>query len=259
MLNQSLVIARKEVIDGARDARSVLSSLMYTLLGPLVVGLVSLSPAVRGASQSPLPGLMSVFILTSSFAGGMNVAMDTVAGERERRSLLPLLLNPVQRWYVILGKWLAVSLFGIGGLALNLLGFSVVLVTSGIHLNAQWSSLLFALVFGVLTLPLLAASLQLFLSTACRSVKEAQNYLSMLVFLPAGVGMLFVFVPAARQTPFEFLPLVGQQLHLQTLMGGRTTPILQSLVLGCLTLTLAMLVLLVCANRLSRDESIYGD
>jgi sodium transport system permease protein len=160
---------------------------------------------------------------------------------------------------VVLGKWLAVSLFGIAGLTINLLGFSAVFVTPGIHLNAQWSSLLFALVFGMLTLPLLAASLQLFLSTACRSVKEAQNYLSMLVFVPVGVGMFFVFVPAARQAGFKYLPLVGQQLYLQSLIDGRTVPFLQSMVLGCLTLALAMLVLLVCADRLSRDESIYGN
>jgi sodium transport system permease protein len=259
MLNQSMVIARKEVIDGVRDTRSVLSSFMYTLLGPIVVGLVSLSPAVRGASRSPLPSLMSVFILVSAFAGGMNVAMDTLAGERERRSLLPLLLNPVQRRDVILGKWLAVSVFGVAGLTLNLMGFSVVFAACEIHLNAPWSSLLFTLAFGMLTLPLLAASLQLFLSTVCRSVKEAQNYLSMLMFLPMGVGMFFVFVPAARQAQFKFLPLVGQQLNLQNLVDGRTVPLFHSIVLGCLTVTLAMLVLLVCADRLERDESIYGN
>jgi sodium transport system permease protein len=259
MLNQSLVIARKEMIDGLRDTRSVISSLMYALMGPFAVGLVSLSPAVRGASQSPLAGLMSVFTLVSAFAGGMNVAMDTVAGERERRSLLPLLLNPVQRWDVMLGKWLAVSFFAVAGLTLNLIGFSVVFVTSGMHLNAPWPRLLLAVVFGVLTLPLLAASIQLLLSTACRSVKEAQTYLSMLVFLPMGVGMFLVFAPAARLAWFNFLPLVGQQLHLQSLMDGRAVPLVQSIVLGCFTLALAMLVLLVSANRLQRDESIYGN
>ena len=89
MLSQSLVIAHKEIVDSLRDTRSVISSLMYALMGPLAVGLVSLSPAIRGAGRSPLAGLMSVFTLVSAFAGGMNVAMDTVAGERERRSLLP--------------------------------------------------------------------------------------------------------------------------------------------------------------------------
>ena len=119
MLNQSLVIARKEITDGLRDTRSVISSLMFALMGPVVVGLVSLSPAIResSGSGSPLVVLMSVFTLVAAFAGGMNVAMDTIAGERERRSLMPLLLNSVNRRDVVLGKWLAVSLFAIAGLA----------------------------------------------------------------------------------------------------------------------------------------------
>jgi sodium transport system permease protein len=105
----------------------------------------------------------------------------------------------------------------------------------------------------------LAASIQLLLSTACRSVKEAQTYLSMVVFLPMGIGMFLVFFPAARRAWFSFLPLVGQQLHLQRLMDGRDVPLLQSIVLGCLTLALALLVILVSSNRLQRDEIIYGN
>src|SRR5258707_2868596 len=192
MLNQSSVVARKEITDSLRDARSVISSLLFALMGPLVVGLVSLAPGVKGSSGSPLVGLMSVFTLVAAFAGGMNVAMDTVAGERERQSLLPLLLNAVHRRSVVVGKWLAVSLFSIAGLMLNLLGFSAVFVTSGMHMNAPWPRLLLAIALGVFPLPLLAASIQLLLSTACRSVKEAQTYLSMVAFLPMGIGMFLV-------------------------------------------------------------------
>ena len=120
MLNQSLVIARKEIVDGLRDIRSVIASLLYALMGPLVVGLVSMAHpagAKPGSSAGVLVGMMSVFTLVAAFVGGMNVAMDTVAGERERRSLLPLLLNPVRRWNLVLGKWLAVSLFAIARLS----------------------------------------------------------------------------------------------------------------------------------------------
>ena len=259
MLSRSLVIARKEIVDSGRDTRSVISFLLYALMGPLAVGLISLSPAIRGGSQSPLAGLMSVFTLVSAFASGMNVAMDTIAGERERRSLVPLLLNPVHRRNIILGKWLAVSLFSIAGLTVTLLGFSVVFVASGMHIQAAWPRLLLAMALGIFPLPLLAASIQLLLSTACRSVKEAQSYLSMVVFLPMGVGMFLVFFPAARRAWFGFLPLMGQQLHLQRLMDGRDIPLLQSIALGCLTLALAMLVMLVSSNRLQRDEIIYGN
>lgn len=259
MLSQSLVIAHKEIVESLRDTRSVISLLMYALMGPLVVGLVSLSPAIRGASQSPLAGLMSVFTLVSAFASGMNVAMDTIAGERERRSLLPLLLNSVHSRNIIIGKWLTVNLFSILGLMVTLLGFSVVFVTSGMHIKVPFPQFLLAIALGMFPLPILAASIQLWLSTGCRSLKEAQTHLSMVVFLPMSVGMFLVFFPAARRAWLNFLPLVGQQLHLQSLVDGRTVPLLQSLVLGCLTLALATLVMLVSSNRLQRDEIIYGN
>src|ERR1039458_2267716 len=65
--------------------------------------MVSMAARVDGV----LIGMMSVFTLVAAFVGGMNVAMDTVAGERERQSLLPLLMNRVRRREIVLGKWLA--------------------------------------------------------------------------------------------------------------------------------------------------------
>jgi sodium transport system permease protein len=65
--------------------------------------------------------MLSVFTLVAAFSGGMNIAIDTIAGERERRSLIPLLLNPVPRADIALGKWLAAGLFALAGLLINLL------------------------------------------------------------------------------------------------------------------------------------------
>jgi sodium transport system permease protein len=253
MLNQSLVIARKEIVDSLRDVRSIISSLLYALMGPLVVGLVSLSN--RANTEQVLAGMMSVFALVAAFVGGMNVAMDTVAGERERRSLLPLLLNPVRRLDVAIGKWLAVSFFSIAGLAVNLLGFSVVIATSGMHATAAW----WAVALGIFPLALFAASIQLLISTVCRALKEAQTYLSLVVFLPMGLGMFLVFFPAAARGWCNFLPVVGQQLQLERMLNGRELQILQPLVLGLLTAAMAILVLLITANRMQRDEIVYGN
>jgi len=113
-MNQALTIAHKEILDGLRDLRSIVASLFYALMGPAVVGLVSMATRANAkpdSGASVLTGMMAIFTLVAAFVGGMNVAMDTVAGERERRSLLPLLLNPVSRRSVVLGKWLAVSFF----------------------------------------------------------------------------------------------------------------------------------------------------
>jgi sodium transport system permease protein len=262
MLNQALVIARKEVVDGVRDVRSVIAALLYALMGPLVVGLVSMANRADANPESNaavVAGMMSVFTLVAAFVGGMSVAMDTVAGERERRSLLPLLLNPVRRLHIVLGKWLGVSLFAIAGLVVNLLGSSAVLAISRIHIALSWPRLLLPLALGIFSLPLLAASLQLLISTVCRTAKEAQTYLSLIVFLPMGVGLFLVFFPAAIRAWRSFLPIVGQQVQLELLMRGRGIQLLPSIVLGCLTLGVAILVLLAAANRLQHDEIVYGD
>ena len=259
MLNNPLVIARKEIVDSLRDVRSVVSAFLYALMGPLVVGLVSFAPGVRGAAASPIPAMLAVFTLVSAFAGGMNIAIDTIAGERERRSLVPLLLNPVPRADIALGKWLAVGVFALAGLLVNLLGSAVVLVTSGVRLDAPWPRLALSLAVAILPLPFLAASIQLSLSTFCRAVKEAHTYLSMLVFLPMGIGMTLVFLPAARVSWFGFLPLLGQQLDLQNWMYGKAVSLLQSIVLGYLTLIFAAAAVLLSSKRLQRDEIIYGN
>ena len=249
MLSPTLVVARKEVIDSWRDTRSAIASLMYALMGPGVVFMVSMAVRV----DAVLIGMMSVFTLVAAFVGGMNVAMDTVAGERERHSLLPLLLNPVRRREIVLGKWLAVALFSTAGLILNLAGFAIVFGKAGMHL--PW----LAVTAGILPLALLAASLQLLISTVCHAAKEAQTYLSMLVFLPMGLGMFQVFFPAAARGWFALLPVLGQQLQLERWLKGGAAAFVPAAALGCFTAALALLVLELAANRLHRDEIVYGN
>lgn len=258
-MNPILTVARKEIVDGLRDTRSLIASLFYALMGPSVVGLVSMT--VHGASESGarvLTGMMAVFTLVSAFVGGMNIAMDTIAGERERRSLLPLLLNAVPRMSIVLGKWLAVSFFATAGLAVNVVGFMIVFAMAGMHVTMSYKIVLVT-AFGLFTLPLLAAAIQLLISTISRGVKEAQTYLSLVTFVPMGIGMFFVFSPPAGQAWCRFLPLVGQQLQVEAMMNGRGVTLLQPVVLGYLTMALAVLVLLAAANRLQRDEIIYGN
>ena len=119
------MVARKEIRDHLRDSRSLVSSAFYALIGPLVVGMVYI--AVHGEKSSAvLLSMASVFALVATFVGGMNVATDAIAGERERRPLLPLLMNPLLRRDMVLGKWLAISLFAVAGVIINLSGFAIV-------------------------------------------------------------------------------------------------------------------------------------
>jgi sodium transport system permease protein len=248
MLNQIAIVALKEWIDGWRDRRAVVSAALYSLMGPGVVGMVSLAVHMRRDSQPVLTAMMSVFTLVSAFVGGMNVAMDSIAGERERRSLVPLLMHPITRLDLLLGKWLAVAAFTAAGLALNLAGFALLF-----HRLPPP-----ALALCLIPLCLLAAALEIWISALCRGIKEAQTYLSMLVFLPMMVGMFVVFSPVAGHGWLRFVPVAGHQLQLEA--GMRSMPLdpLSVLFLGLGTATLAGMALLAAADRLEQDDVVYG-
>ncbi len=252
MLSPMLVVARKEIVDSWRDTRSIISSLMYALMGPVVVGMVSM--AVH--ADAVLLAMATVFTLVSAFVGCMNVAMDTVAGERERQSLLPLLMNGVSRRDIVGGKWLAIAVFSLAGLVLNLAGFAIVFARAGMHAPLGSIRLWILMAAGILPLALLAASLELLISTVCRAAKEAQTYLSMLVFIPMGLGMFQVFFPAAARGWFAFLPLMGQQVQLERWLKGGAASFSSAAALGCFTAALAWLALEAARNRLHRDEIV---
>jgi sodium transport system permease protein len=248
MLNQMLIIAAKEMTDSWRDRRSMLSTMMYSLMGLVVVSLVSMAVGGRG-KQPVLAAMMSVFTMVSAFVGGMNVAMDCVAGERERRSLLPLLMHPVTRFDVLLGKWLAVAAFSVVSLSVNVLAFALLLGDM-----PAWP-----VAACLLSLPCLAAALQVWVSTVCRGVREANTYLSMLVFLPMGVGMFTVFSPITGHYWWGLLPIAGQQLQLEVAMKGGEPDAARIAVLILATAVLACLALLAAASRLEQDDAVYGD
>jgi sodium transport system permease protein len=248
MLIHALIVARKEIRDHLRDTRSLVSSAFYALMGPLVVGMVSI--AVRGEKSSAvLLSMMSVFALVATFVGGMNVAMDAIAGERERRSLLPLLMNPILRRDVIIGKWLAISLFAVAGVVINLSGFAIV-AASSFHL-------LIAFAFALIPLVLFAAAIELLISTWSRNIKEAHTYLSLIIFLPMVIGMFLVFFPHMASAWF-WLPVAGQQLLIDLLTKGAPVSIFSSLGLAIITAACAAGTLLVAAKLLHRDEFVYG-
>jgi sodium transport system permease protein len=259
MLSPSLLIARKEIRDHLRDRRSIVSAALYALMGPIVVSFVSFSLPKAGPAGSPLPGLMSVFALVAAFTGGMGVAMDIITGERERRSLVPLLLNPVSRRDVTTGKWLAVTAFSAAGLLLNLAGFAATWAIAKMPAPANWPYLLVVLVSALLPLTLLSSALELLISTNCRTTKEAQTWLSLIVFFPMLLGMGIVFYPRAIPEWWRFLPIAGQQSQLMLSIRGGTAHFLQPLILGWITIGAAVLVVMAAANRLQRDDVVYGD
>ena len=132
-------------------------------------------------------GMLPFFVMMAVLYGALNAALDTTAGERERGSLEPLLMNPAPRWALVVGKWGAVASVAMLIAALCSLSF----------IPAQWllrSDTLAALfqyglreaaLFLLVLLPFAAALSALLMAVAirCRSFKEAQASAAIVVLV----------------------------------------------------------------------------
>ena len=250
-----MIIARKEIVDHFRDRRSLASAAAYALMGPAVVMLVSLSPK-RQDPEMPavMLGMMSVFALVSTFVGGMNIAIDVMSGERERRSLVPLLMTPVTSRDVVIGKWMAASIFGLGALALNVAGLVIVLASRAPTTLVTHAALLASwAILGLVPLTLLGASLEILVSGLSRTMKEAGTSLTLVLFAPMIIGMFMVFFPVPDGW-LSAVPIVGQQMVINAGLRGAPAVSLHVIVLGLVTAVCAGAPLFAAGRVLSRDD-----
>src|SRR6185312_14891858 len=199
--------------------------------------------------------MLPYFFIITLFMGGMYLAIDLTAGERERQSLEPLFANPVARWKILVGKLAAICAFSLASLAITLLAFAVVgrfipAEKLGMELDLGWH---FA--GTVLLLVLLLAALQTLVAAFAKSYREAQTYISLLLMVPLIPSALLAFLPIKAQAWMYAVPLLGQNLGImQQLRGDGVTSEQFAL---CLVGTLATaLVAVGVTAQLYRSEKL---
>lgn len=186
------------------------------------------TPAARGAL---LFGMLPYFLVLTAFVGGMFLAIDSTAGERERQSLEPLLINPVPRGQILTGKLLATSAFGLTSVVLSLAAFTI----AGHWMPAEQLGMALDLStrFAVIVLPLLVpvvvlvACLQTLVSAFAKTFREAQTYLGLLQLVPVIPSLLLTVLPFKPQLWMYSVPFVGQQLCITRLLRGETVTAMQ--------------------------------
>lgn len=228
-------------------------------LRPLNVDEVDVStPSGRSAM---LLGMMSYFFVFAALMGGMYLAIDTTAGERERGSLEPLLSLPVTRDQLIVGKIGATCLFMTLSLLLSLTAFYFVLdymplqqlgMTPNFGIDVVVKALLLFLPF-----ILLGAALMTLVASFTKSYREAQTWLNVLLIAPTLPILIVSILTLRPRTEFMFIPSLSQHLLLVDMV--KNEPINgQHVVISVLsTLVIGGLLTWVCA-RLYRREGLLG-
>lgn len=220
---------------------------------------VNVSPETGGSAAAVL-NLLPVVMMTAAFYGGFYLAVDTTAGERERKSLEPLLLNPLPRSRFVVGKFLAifafttVAVFLATALFLVLLGIPAIQEFTDIRINLGFDVILTAVLI-MIPVIIMAVGVEMFVASYARSVKEASTY-AQLIALAGFMPSLFLSVlPIQPQTWATFIPTISQLYFINDISRGEALDPVQVAIASLITAGIGVLAL-VGTIRLYNDERI---
>jgi sodium transport system permease protein len=230
------------------------------LASPLLVKDVDLSTPKSRAMLAMI--FLPYMLMITAFTGGMHLAIDSTAGEKERKSLEPLLVNPVPRWQIMTGKMLATLTFAFLSLTLTLLSFKIALpyMPTGameIDLRLTWRTVALILL-AVGPVAVLAASLLTLLATFAKSLREAQSYMGLVVLIPMIPSILFMANPVKAEAWMMTIPLFSQNLLISEFVRGETVPLVWLAMSFGGTLLLGLLLAAIAASLFNRPRVVFG-
>ncbi len=228
-------------------------------LSPLVVDRFdTATPATRAGRHVAV--LFGIFLL-AVFYFGMDIAIDSSAGERERRSLEILLAQPVHGLDLVVGKWLAAAVFCAVGLALEFVAGHFMLQSlplENIGLSWQVDAPDLALLYlTALPLCLLAPAVQLAIALNSRSFKEAQS--TMMLVLVAALVPAFVPALGLDVQPWWYrVPLLAEQTLVLDMARDGTIDFRYAMTAMGMSLALAAACVGFAARRLASERYVIN-
>jgi sodium transport system permease protein len=231
----------------------VLRGVSVALLSPIKVQERDLANSQTRAAQ--FTGMLAFMVLLAVVTGALNAALDTTAGERERGSLEPLMMNPVSPWVLAVGKWGAVATVGMLIAVLSCFSFlpgQWLLRSDTLQAMFQFG-LREAALFLLVLLPFAAASSALLMAVAirCKSFKEAQANSTVVMLLVSMLPLVALFNQTGEEAWHLWVPALAQNtLMLRVLRGDGFSAMQMAIpLLVCVLITVASLKFLASRMR----------
>jgi sodium transport system permease protein len=205
-------------------------------------------------------GFMTYFVLFAVLMGGLYLAIDATAGERERGSLEALLSLPVPRAALVGGKILATCAYMCLSLAISLTAFVCVfrfvpLERLGMSANLGAGT---ALAFFAICLPFvpLGATLMTLVASFTRSYREAQTYLTSVLLVPT-LPIAFASIYSLKtERSLMLIPSLSQHLLMTSILRDEPIAPTDILVSAASALGLALLLFILTARHWRRETML---
>lgn len=205
--------------------------------------------------------MMTYLVILSMLFGGLYLAIDATAGERERGSLEVLLTTPVPREHLIFGKIFAAAAYMLFSLVLSVIMFSVAMSFVGLERLGATANLgpraVGTLIACCAPLILFGAAYLSIVSGFAKSYREAQTYLGLVITIPTLPLMFAGMMGLQAKLPLMLVPFLSQHLLMTTVVRAEaidprfvTTSVVSTLVYG--------VALMWLAGRLYKREGLLG-
>ena len=230
------------------------------ILRPVEIQDTNLGTAAQRAAA--LLFIIPWITLIGCVTGCTAMAVDLAAGERERGSLEPLLMTPIARDALVLGKGLAVSIYSLGIAVLTLAGFALTLkfgnlpaIGSVLSLSAAQYASFFAM---LLTFAPAMASIQMLLATYGRNFKEGQTYASYAIQVVAILPAVAMFAQLKDATWQLFVPVMAQLMVITRLLRGETTDAIHYVLPAGVNIAIFAVSIVLISKLLRKEKIIFG-
>lgn len=132
-------------------------------------------------SNHTLAMLLPMLLITFIFAGGLSIGTDAIAGEKERGTIATLLMAPINKNEIVLGKLIAAIIMTILSALSSFIGVACSLpMSQEIFGSANLTLLSFSTMislFGlILSTALIAITIFMIASTIAKNIKEATTF-----------------------------------------------------------------------------------
>ncbi|MCH4887218.1 ABC transporter permease [Acidaminobacter sp. JC074] len=193
------------------------------------------NPRIQDEKKATGKGLSILFpmmIAIFLFSGAMSVGPDMIAGEKERGTMATLLVTPVKRSTLAMGKIIALGVIAIITSASSLLGIILSMPSAGEMFSRDgidMASLQFtgmdflALIAIMLTLVSLYVAVICLISIMSKTIKEANTYMSPIYMVVMVSGFTTMYTTGPVESWRYFIPVYGSIMALKKLFAFELT------------------------------------
>ncbi|MHC4240268.1 MAG: ABC transporter permease [Planctomycetota bacterium] len=241
----------------------------HRLLNPITIeehGVAQMKGAqgVREIVGERVGGMLPYMFIIFCFAGAMSPAIDLGAGEKERGTLETLLLAPIPRGQLVLGKFLVIFTTGLTSALLSVSSIGITLAVKVQELTGMMReviesvSVVDLLLIAAMLVPIAAifAALLLSISVYARTFREASTYcgpLNLVMLLPAFIALL----PGVElDWIWAMVPITNITLAIKELVKGTMDYPMLIAILGS-SVVIAGALLFFCTKWFEREAVLF--